>query len=120
MNIKLNYKLWLEKEKKVFGPGPATILEFIERYGSLHRAASEMDMSYSQAWNLINALEERLGFSLVESQTGGKDGGGSDLTAQGKKLLKNFREFEEKADENLSRLAQEYFAPEFWQDLQNS
>lgn len=116
--MQLNYKLWLEKEKKVFGPGPASLLEFIEDHGSLQRAAGEMNMSYSQAWNLISTLEERLGFSLIESQAGGRGGGGSTLTFQGKKMLERFREFEEKAGENLSELAREYFNEEFYQKLQ--
>ncbi len=118
VSFKLNYKLWLEKENKVFGPGPAALLEFVETYGSLHRAAGEMEMSYSQAWNLISTLETRLGFSLITSQAGGRGGGGSKLTEEGKKLLKRFREFEEQADSNLSRLAEKYFSQEFMQKLQ--
>ena len=117
MNIELNYKLWLEKKEKVFGPGPARILELVDEFGSLHRAASEMDMSYSQAWHLIRELEERLGFSLLESKAGGKSGGGSQLTEAGRELLRRFRSFESRAGAELENLAAEHFSRDFFAEL---
>jgi molybdate transport repressor ModE-like protein len=84
--INLNYKLWLEKEDKVFGDGPADILLRIDRYGSLNKAAQDIDMSYSQAWNLINNIEKRLGFKLIKRYKGGFSGGGSKLTKKGRKF----------------------------------
>lgn len=113
MSLRLGYKIWLEKENKVFGPGPARILKLVDEYGSLHRAAEEMGMSYSQAWNLVNTLEGRLGFALLESRTGGRDGGGSTLTVRGEELLNRFRNFEREADECLNKIAGRYFSEEW-------
>ena len=54
-----NCKVWIEKDgEKVFGEWPCDILKRIKRTGSLRMAASEINMSYSQAWQLINNLEK--------------------------------------------------------------
>ena len=83
MILKLRYKIWIEKDgKKVFGDGPLDILHRVERAGSLRQAAEEINMSYSQAWNLIKDLEERLGFKLLERKIGGESGGGHNLLSR--------------------------------------
>jgi molybdate transport system regulatory protein len=108
--MKLNYKIWIEKEgKKVFGDGPLDILHRVERAGSLRQAAEEINMSYSQAWNLIKDLEERLGFKLLERKRGGESGGGSQLTEQARDLMMKFEIFRDKAQESLNLLYKEIF-----------
>lgn len=106
---KVNYKIWLEKEEKVFGQGPQEILELIEETGSLHQAAKQMNMSYSQAWNLIKTLEERLGFKLISAQVGGKGGGGSSLTEESQDLLEKYTSFMKEAEKNLKELEEKFF-----------
>jgi molybdate transport system regulatory protein len=39
-------------------------------------------------------MEERLGFKLIERQTGGKNGGGATLTEEARKFLKKYEELE--------------------------
>ena len=108
--MKLNYKIWIEKEgKKVFGDGPLDILHRVERAGSLRQAAEEINMSYSQAWNLIKDLEERLGFKLLERKVGGENGGGSQLTEQARDLMMKFETFRDKAQASLYLLYKEIF-----------
>lgn len=108
--MKLNYKIWIEKEgEKVFGDGPLDILHRVERAGSLRQAAEEINMSYSQAWNLIKDLEERLGFKLLERKRGGESGGGSQLTEQARDLMMKFEIFRDKAQESLNLLYKEIF-----------
>ena len=108
--MKLNYKIWIEKEgEKVFGDGPLDILHRVERTGSLRQAAEEINMSYSQAWNLIKDLEERLEFKLLERKIGGKNGGGSQLTEQARDLMMKFEIFRGKAQESLNLLYKEIF-----------
>ncbi len=110
MKLKLNYKIWIEKEgEKVFGDGPLDILHRVERTGSLRQAAEEIKMSYSQAWNLIKVLEERLGFKLLERKIGGESGGGSQLTEQARDLMMKFEIFRDKAQESLNLLYKEIF-----------
>lgn len=108
--MKLNYKIWIEKDgEKVFGDGPLDILNRVERAGSLIQAAEEINMSYSQAWNLIKDLEERLGFKLLERKRGGESGGGSQLTEQARDLMMKFEIFRDKAQESLNLLYKEIF-----------
>ena len=56
---KLHYKLWLEKDGKVFGEGPYRLLVGILETGSLSSAAKKLNMSYSLAYNLIKKVEKR-------------------------------------------------------------
>jgi len=108
--MKLNYKIWIEKEgKKVFGDGPLDILQRVERTGSLRKAAEEINMSYSQAWNLIKDLEKRLGFDLLKRKVGGEKGGGSELSEEAKELMMKFEIFRNKAKGSLNLLYKEIF-----------
>ena len=72
---------------KFFGEGPFKLLRYVEKTGSLRAAATEMGMAYSKATKLLKQAETNLGFPLTTRSTGGKDGGGSILTMEGKQWL---------------------------------
>jgi len=91
--MKVAYKVWLEKEGKAFGEGPYLLLKGIEKTGSLHQAALDIEMSYQKAWNVLNASEKRLGFDIIERRVGGVSGGGSNLTEAGKTFLRKYENF---------------------------
>lgn len=92
--LRLGSKLWLvQDEEKAFGKGPCLLLETVDKLGSLNKAAIKLNMSYSKAWSIIKRAESMLGFSLLERQTGGIDGGGSYLTPRAKVLIKTYRDF---------------------------
>jgi len=113
MILKLRYKLWIEKDgEKVFGDGPLDILHRIEKTGSLRQAAAEINMSYSQAWNLMKDLEKRLGFNLLIRKVGGEKGGGSEVTEEARELMMKFKMFHKKADQNLHSLYKKIFQEE--------
>jgi len=107
--IKLESKLWFEEKGKVFGDGPFDILKRIERLGSLRQAAAEIGMSYSQAWELLNGLEDRLGFPLLERRVGGSSGGGSQLSERGRELVQRYDCFRQEATSALEKLFEKYF-----------
>ena len=110
MILKLRYKIWLEKnEEKAFGDGPLDILQRVEKTGSLRQAAAEINMSYSQAWNLMKDLEKRLGFNLLRRKVGGESGGGSQLTKQAREMMMKFEIFHEEADQSLNLLYKKIF-----------
>lgn len=115
--MRLNYKLWLEEEQRMFGDGPCQILELVDELGSLRQAAAEINMSYSQAWKLIKKLEERLGFKLLDKQVGGSSGGGSKLTDKGRIITKNFSAFRKEAKKCLDELENKYFDDDFYKKL---
>lgn len=84
-------KIWIEAAgEPVFGRGRRFLLEAIEQYGSINRAALEVGISYRKAWSHIQAMEERLGVKLIERQTGGRNGGGAVLTDGAKKFIKKY------------------------------
>ena len=79
---------------RVFGPGPADLLERIERMGSLRAAAIDMGMAYTKAMRLVRDAERAFGFPLTERTVGGPHGGGSVLTVRARDLLRRYRAFE--------------------------
>jgi molybdate transport system regulatory protein len=92
MQIKANF--WLEKDGQVvLSSWRVSLLEAIEETGSISAAASKMGISYRRAWEKIQETEERLGIKLIETQTGGAGGGGSQLTPQAALYVKRFKEF---------------------------
>ncbi len=95
--------------EKVFGEGPCTLLEKVERLGSLNKAAQELNMSYSKAWSIIKKAEEELNIKLLETQIGGEEGGGSYLTDAAKDLIKAYRDFCKEANDILEELFKKYF-----------
>ncbi len=107
--MEIKSKLWIEVDgKPVFGRGRRFLLEAIDRYGSINRAAKEISISYRKAWGYINAMEERLGFKLIDRQIGGKNGGGATLTQEAKLFLKKYAELEmgirEMVDERFRKI----------------
>ncbi|MEA3255484.1 MAG: LysR family transcriptional regulator [Candidatus Altiarchaeota archaeon] len=103
-------KVWIEKEgKPVFGDGRAVLLETIDRLGSINKAAKEMNMSYRHAWGEIRLMEERLGIKLVETKTGGRRGGGSKLTGEGKNFLGNYHKFRDGINELVNKRFEKIF-----------
>lgn len=69
------------------GPGKSHLLALIAEAHSISEAARKMRMSYKRAWELIEAMNTCFKKPLVESSTGGKQGGGSRLTPEGKRVL---------------------------------
>jgi molybdate transport system regulatory protein len=50
-----------------------------------------MGMSYKRAWDLVTSMNTQAGQPLVLTQTGGKRGGGAEVTAEGQQLIQEFR-----------------------------
>jgi molybdate transport system regulatory protein len=96
--------------EKFFGEGPARLLHGIEESGSLRAAAMSMDMAYTKALKLIRNAENALGFSLIRRSTGGKDGGGSCLTEEGKEWLQRYEAYRDACEAANRRLYLEFFS----------
>ena len=78
---------------KFFGEGPCRLLRCIQKTGSLRAAAMEMNMAYSKASKLLKQAEAALGFPLTARSAGGKDGGGSRLTPEGRQWLTQYEAY---------------------------
>lgn len=64
------------------------ILRRLQDAGSISEAARRAGVSYKAAWQAIDILSNLAGTPLVEKMVGGSGGGGAQLTAAGKELLK--------------------------------
>jgi len=49
-----------------------------------------MGMSYAHAWKLVRDMNQLSSQPLVETQTGGRGGGGARLTPQGRRAVADF------------------------------
>ena len=106
-----NLSCRLFTDAKCFGPGVAQLLHAVQQLHSLRAAALSMDMAYSKAWTIIKNSEKALGFSLLDSTTGGKGGGGAALTPEGARLLRAYDTFCSRLHDAADELVQEEFAP---------
>ena len=78
-------------------------------FGSLRKAAIDMNMSYSKAWKIVKQCEENLGFKLLISTTGGKSGGGAFLTDDAKQIINSYNMYCADIEEYSSKLLDKYF-----------
>ena len=99
-----------ENNNKFFGEGPARLLHAIEEYGSLRTAALSMNMAYTKASKIINNAETALGFALTTRTTGGKTGGGSQLTSEGKEWLTRYENYRNACIQANEQLYLEFFS----------
>jgi molybdate transport system regulatory protein len=76
------------------GPGKICLLEAIRDSGSLSQGARNIGMSYRRAWLLVESLKKSFRKPVTAASTGGKDGGGMQVTEFGDVLIKNYRELE--------------------------
>lgn len=89
--FRLTGRLWVESEDERFmGIGRLELLRQIQQHGSISKAAQEMGMSYKRAWDLVSSLNAQVARPLVLTQTGGKRGGGTVVTAEGEALIAEF------------------------------
>lgn len=98
-----------ENEEKFFGEGPCRLLHGVEETGSLRAAANAMGMAYTKALRILKNAENALGFPLTERSTGGKNGGGSTLTPEGKEWLRRYEEYRDACMAANRRLYLEFF-----------
>lgn len=112
-DLRLKLKVTLTKEEDFFGPGVWQLLTLVDETGSIQAAAAAMHMSYSKSWKLINRLEQQMGFPFLNRCNGGKNGGNSTLTGQGRLFLDKYKAL----TEDLNRMARNFFDI-YFQDFQ--
>ena len=95
--------------EKFFGEGPARLLRGIEETGSLRSSAMSMNMAYTKALKLMKNAEAALGFPLTTRTTGGRSGGGSTLTSEGKAWLARYEAYRDACTEVNRQLIRKFF-----------
>ena len=108
--MKVRTKVWIDDDHDnvIFGSGRLRMLEAIDRFGSMNRAAKELNMSYRALWGRIKSTEERLGAKVVITKPGGGKGHGSVVAPAGKKFLENYKLLEDRiiklADQEFEKI----------------
>ncbi|MFQ5863258.1 MAG: winged helix-turn-helix domain-containing protein [Candidatus Brocadiales bacterium] len=98
------FKVWIEREGEVvFAEGRKILLEAVDELGSLNAAAKKLGMSYRAAWGKIKATEKRLGTKLLETNVGGRGGGGARLTKDARKLLRRYNRYKKRVEACVKR-----------------
>ena len=80
-------------DEKCFGPGIAVQLLMVQELHSQRAAAMSIRKAYSKAWTILKNAQQHLGFQLLYSTTGGKNGGGATLTPEAAALLAAYEEY---------------------------
>lgn len=97
--------LWLNRRQSEFlGGDRIYLLEMIGELGSITKAAKAVGISYKTAWDTVNLINNLAEKPLVERLTGGKGGGGTSLTAEGKKVIVQFNTIQEEHRKFLDNL----------------
>lgn len=106
-----NVQVQIAKGGMILTPQTAQYLEMIDHTGSIQSACACMHMSYSKGWRQLNQMEQELGYPLVIRTPGGLSGGGTELTEQGRVLLRAYQAFLGKMQEAAEQWFEEIFPP---------
>ncbi len=100
-------RLWVDKAGRGFlGHGRVALLAAIAETGSISAAARSMGMSYKAAWQAVDTMNNLADCPLVERSTGGRHGGGTRLTEEGRRIIAMFRRVEDEYRDFLARLSE--------------
>lgn len=87
-------RISIEKETQFFNSRTKLLLILIQDTHSVRSACRHIALSYSKAWNMLNQLEQELGYAVIERKHGGSKGGKTFLTKEGAMFLERFEQFE--------------------------
>ncbi|MDO9067223.1 MAG: TOBE domain-containing protein [Deltaproteobacteria bacterium] len=86
------------------GSDRISLLEKIDELGSITKAAKAVGVSYKTAWDTINMINNLAEKPLVDRLTGGKGGGGTSLTVEGKRVINQYKTIQEEHQKFLDNL----------------
>ena len=105
-----HFNIWIEIDGEVAASRwRMLLLEAIAEHGSITAGAEAMGVPYRVAWRKVHEMEERLDERLLETQTGGPEGGGARLTAAGRAHVDRMRSLCDRADEAIREIYSETF-----------
>ncbi|WP_157220073.1 winged helix-turn-helix domain-containing protein [Flavisphingomonas formosensis] len=106
--LKLKAQLFCGDEIAM-GPGKAALLDAIIREGSISAAGRALGMSYRRTWMLVDVMNRSWIEPLVETEVGGRRGGGARVTDTGRAVLAAYQALMDRigaaADAELATLA---------------
>lgn len=111
-NIYLDFSIYLkhrEDGNPVLTEEHFELLLNIGELGSLAATAERMQISYRKAWGLLRQSEQTLGFPLLEKHRGGRDGGNTLLTDEGKNLVESYKALRVEFDSSVKVFVKNFF-----------
>jgi molybdate transport system regulatory protein len=91
-------------DREFLGSSRIALLEKIDEFGSITKAAKAVGISYKTAWDTINAINNLSERPLFVRSTGGKSGGGTTLTEEGRQVIHKYRIIQQEHEKFLSNL----------------
>ena len=91
---RVRLRIYLGEDEHKLGPGKVQLLEAIREHGSISAAARSMGMAYRHAWELVDDLNCCFRSPVVAASTGGRAGGGAEITPLGDELIRRFHAME--------------------------
>lgn len=82
------------------------LLEEIQRKGSINQAAKAVPLSYKAAWDAVDTMNNLAPEPLVVRVTGGRQGGGTQLTEYGQRIVAMYRALQIEYQAALDRLSE--------------
>ena len=114
MLLRPEIKVNLSNHKAFFDHDTMLLLRQVDLLQSVREACKKCGISYSKGRNMIALCEKELGYPVIDSYQGGKDGGISILTFQGKELIERFETFERVMSEEGRKRYNEIFMNGKW------
>jgi molybdate transport system regulatory protein len=96
--------------RRFMGIGPVWLLQRVDKYHSISRAARDMRLSYPKAIRMIKRLEEGLGREVITRWKGGNRRGGAELTPFGRDFIRRY--------DRMQRSIKRYAASAFRKELE--
>ena len=84
------------------------MLEAIDEYGSMHRAAEKLGRSYARLQNRVVEIEDAVG-QITDRKRGGSGGGGTELTETAHDLCRRFQRHEAELN-GVARVTESVFS----------
>ena len=107
--FEVHTKVWIEREGAVvISDFLAELLEAVGTHGSVAAAAQALGLPYRTAWKKLREMEAAAGVTLIESSSGGSNGGQTTLSAEASRLIEALH----RISDPTTSLAQERFDAE--------
>lgn len=93
--IEVDCQISINKSGSCFlDPVKTELLQEIIKLGSLRAAAIQLKISYQHAWNMIDEMNRVAPEPMIIKHRGGFKGGGTEISAYGQRILKEYKQIE--------------------------
>ena len=110
IRMESQFNVWFEIDGEVAASRwRMELLAAIGRQGSITGGAEAMGVPYRVAWQKIHEMEQRLDEQLLDTKTGGSQGGGARLTEAGRAHVERMLAFCARSDAAIEEIYQDVF-----------